>query len=154
MDISKYLKIDEMWYGVDRTEGGVGLKIPVRSELVMSKKNVEAQLILNIADDFIKFCTRTRRGLRMLKDAENLEIDLICAENPSIAGVRIVEADTVTKDPYPVKVYLNKTFGINNINVATEMSLDEMQIVNYMRDLHARFGTGDSSKLKIDIRAE
>ena len=35
MDISQYVKVDEIWYGIDRTEGEEGLKLPVRTELVL-----------------------------------------------------------------------------------------------------------------------
>jgi hypothetical protein len=138
MDIGKYIKVEEMWYGVDRTEGGLGLKIPVRADLVMNKKMVEAQLILNVADDFMAYCRRAQRGVRVIKDAENVEVDMITAENPSNAGVRLIDAGAAVKDPYYIKIYLNKTFGICQLNVAWGMSSDETLLVHYMNDLKDR----------------
>ncbi|MEO0108499.1 MAG: hypothetical protein ABIK62_04925 [candidate division WOR-3 bacterium] len=149
LDISRYIKVDEMWYGIDRTEGGVGLKIPVRSELVMSKKNVEAQLIVSIAEDLIRYCRRARRGDRKIKDRDDLEIESVCAENPANAGVRVVDAGTATRDPYYIKVFLNKTFGINNINITWSMCNDETLLISYMKDLKDRFGSADA-QLRIE----
>jgi hypothetical protein len=138
MDISKYIKVDEIWYGIDRTEGEEGLKLPVRSELVMNKKTVEAQLILNLADDLINYSRRTQRGIRKIKDAEDLEVAMICAENPANAGVRIIEVGVAIKDPYYIKIYLNKTFGICQISISWSMCSDETFLVHYMNDLKAR----------------
>jgi len=138
MDISKYLKVDEIWFGIDRTEGEEGLKLPVRSDLVMNKRTVEAQLILNLAEDLISYSRRAQRGVRKIKDVENVEIDMICAENPANAGVRIVEVGALVKDPYYIKIYLNKTFGINQINITWGMTNDESFLVHYMKDLKDR----------------
>ena len=138
MDISQYVKVDEIWYGIDRTEGEEGLKLPVRTEMVLQKRMVEAQLILNLAEDLMNYSRRAQRGIRQIKDVENLEVDMICAENPSNAGVRIIEAGAAVKDPYYIKIYLNKTFGINQINITWGMCSDEKLLVHYMTDLKGR----------------
>lgn len=138
MDISKYVKVDEIWYGIDRTEGEEGLKIPVRSELVMSKRMVEAQLILNFAEDVMSYSRRTHRGARKIKDVEDLEMDMITAENPAYAGVRIIEIDALPKDPTYIKIYLNKTFGIIQLNITWGMCSDETFLTHYMDDLKTR----------------
>jgi hypothetical protein len=156
LDISKYIKADEVWYGIDRTEGGHGLKIPVRTELVVATRQVQAQLILNLADDLIKYCRRTHRGERKVKDPDNLEIEHICSENPSHSGVRVIDADSTVTDPYYLKIFLNRTFGINSINVVWGMCSDESLLVHYMNDIKQRFGSGDGqepdrSRLQIDV---
>jgi hypothetical protein len=144
LDIGVYIRADEMWYGQDRTEGGLGLKIPVRSELVLQQRTVEAQLVLNIAEDLIQYCLRCHRGNRKIKDAEDLEIDMITADNPSNAGVRLVDAGGTTRDPYYIKVFLNKTFGYNTINITWAMCSDESLLVHYMNDLKQRFASAAS----------
>jgi len=138
MDIGKYIKPEEMWYGIDRTEGGLGLKIPVRAELVMNRKMVEAQLIMNVAEDLLAYCRRAHRGDRIIKDRENVEVDMITAENPSNAGVRLIEASATVRDPYYLKIYLNKTFGICQLNIVWSMCSDETLLVHYMNDLKER----------------
>lgn len=144
LDIGQYIKADEMWYGIDRTEGGLGLKIPVRSELVLQKRMVEAQLVLNIADDLVKFCRRCQRGERAILNPEDLELDMITAENPMNAGVRVADAGAALRDPYYIRVFLNKTFGINNINITWSMCSDETLLLHYMDDLKRRFGNGQA----------
>jgi len=153
LNIGEYIKADEMWYGIDRTEGGIGLKIPVRNDFVMQQRAVEAQLILNIADDLIQWCQRAHRGERMILDSDNLEIDRITAENPSNAGVKVVDKLAATRDPYYIKIFLNKTFGINNINVTWGMVSDESLLVHYMNDLRQRFGNGRDAdqEFKVDL---
>lgn len=141
MDIGKYIKVEEMWYGIDRTEGGLGLKIPVRAELVMNKRMVEAQLIMNVAEDLMSFCRRTHRGERVIKDLDNVEVDMITAENPSNAGVRLIDAGATVKDPYYMKIYLNKTFGICQLNIVWSMCSDETLLIHYMNDLKERMGS-------------
>jgi hypothetical protein len=138
MDISKYIKVDEIWFGIDRTEGEEGLKLPVRNELVMNKRMVEAQLILNLAEDLMSYSRRAQRGVRIIKDVDDLEMDMICAENPAYAGVRIVEVGAMVKDPCYMKIYLNKTFGITQINITWGMCTDETFLLHYMDDLRAR----------------
>jgi hypothetical protein len=142
LDISQYIKPDEMWYGIDRTEGGLGLKIPVRSEMVLQKRVVEAQLILNLAYDLMNYCRRSQRGERAILDSDNLELDMITAENPTNAGVKLVSKDSTLRDPYYIKIFLNKTFGINNLNIAWGMCSDETLLLHYMDDLKRRFGNG------------
>ncbi len=161
MDISQYLKVDEIWYGIDRTEGEEGLKLPVRTELVMNKKIVEAQLILNLAEDVMSYSRRAQRGIRKIKDIDNLELDMICAENPAYAGVRLIEVGVAVKDPYYIKIYLNKTFGINQINITWGMCSDEKLLVHYMTDLKgrlkARLGEAEVQKAatpQVDIAVE
>ena len=160
MDIGKYIKVEEMWYGVDRTEGGLGLKMPVRSEMVMNKKMVEAQLILNVAEDVMGYCRRSHRGDRIIKDAENVEVDMITAENPSNAGVRLIDAGATVKDPHYIKIFLNKTFGICQLNVAWSMCSDETLLIHYMNDLKERMlgnhvvepeGPAEEAKPRLDI---
>ena len=158
LDIGKFIKADEMWYGIDRTERQIGLKIPIRYELVLTQKAIEAQLILNMANDLIQWCRRAHRGYRAIKDIENLEIDMICAENPSNAGVRLIDASATTRDPYYIRIYLNKTFGINNLNIAWGMCSDETLLVHYMRDLKQRYGSAEDQpadgkpiEIKVDL---
>jgi hypothetical protein len=157
MDISRYLKVDEIWYGIDRTEGEEGLKLPVRSEMVMNKKMVEAQLILNLAEDLMNYSRRAQRGIRKIKDIEDLELDMICAENPANAGVRLIEVGPAVKDPYYLKIYLNKTFGINQICITWGMCSDETLLVHYMNDLKARLtarlheSAAEPAKPQLDI---
>ncbi|MEO0108348.1 MAG: hypothetical protein ABIK62_04160 [candidate division WOR-3 bacterium] len=154
LNIGEYIRADEIWYGIDRTEGGLGLKIPVRSEKVMQKKMIEAQLILNVAYDLIRFCRVSHRGDRKIKDVENLEIDQITAENPANAGVRLIDSGAAVRDPYYIKIFLNKTFGINNLNITWGMCSDEALLIQYMNDLKRRFGTKpptEEERKKVEI---
>jgi hypothetical protein len=138
MDIGKYIKAEEIWYGIDRTEGDLGLKLPVKADLVMNKKTIEAQLILNVAEDLMSFCRRAHRGVRIIRDVENIEVDMVTAENPANAGVRLIDAGATVKDPYYMKIYLNKTFGICQLNIVWSMCSDETLLIHYMNDLKER----------------
>jgi hypothetical protein len=146
LDISKFIKAEEMWYGIDRTEGGLGLKIPVRADMVMNKQMVEAQLLLNITEDLLSYCVRAHRGDRKIKEPENLEVDMITAENPANAGIRVIDAGATVKDPYYLKIYLNKTFGICQVNILWNMCSDETLLVHYMNDLKDRMLNGKTAE--------
>lgn len=152
LNLKEFIRADEMWYGIDRTEGGLGLKIPVNTAAVLQRA-IEAQLILNIADDLIDWCRRNHRGERIVLDRDNLEIDRITAENPANAGVKIVDKLAATRDPYYIKIFLNKTFGINSINITWGMVSDESLLVHYMNDLRQRFGNGSQTEqgTKVDF---
>lgn len=144
LNIGEYIKADGMWYGVDRTEGGLGLKIPVRTELMM-QKTLEAQLVLNVAADLIDYCRRANRGIRKIQGSDDLEIDRVCGENPANAGLRIIDAAATMRDPFYLKVHLNKTFGINQLSVTWGMCSDESLLVHYMEDLRKRLLNGGTA---------
>ncbi len=145
LDVREYVKPNEMWYGIDRTEGEAGIKIPVRTELVLQKKMLEAQLILNLAEDLIAYSRRSHRGERKIRNPDTLEVELITTENPANAGVCIIDAGATMKDPYYIRIYMNKTFGINQLTITWSMCSDETLLPHYLADLKERWCNGKSS---------
>ncbi len=146
-DLSHYLDAERLYYGEGRGETGVCLHLPLKNHIAGGAPSEDHALMIGITNNLIEFLLYKRvvKGPEAWDyDAEKAgELYTVCGDNPSSSG--IVVADRHYNGGAKLQVYLDKTFGSNEVSVRWRNQLvgDEFLLSDYLEYLKQAIPSGE-----------
>ena len=146
-DLSQFLDADRLFYGEGRGETGVCLHLPLKNHIAGGAPTEDHALMIEIANNLIGFLLYKRlvRGPEAWDyDAEKAgELYAVCGDNPSSSG--IVVADRSYNAGPKLQLYLDKTFGSNEVSIRWRNQLvgDEYLLKDYLEYLKQAIVSGE-----------
>jgi hypothetical protein len=146
-DLSQYLDSDRLFYGEGRGETGICLHLPLKNHVAGGAPTEDHALMIEIANNLIEYLLYTRpvKGPEAWDyDAEKAgELYAVCGDNPSSSG--IVIADRHYNGGAKLQVYLDKSFGANEVSIRWRNQLvgDEFLLSDYLEYLRQALVTGE-----------
>lgn len=146
-DLSQFLDADRLFYGEGRGETGVCLHLPLKNHIAGGAPTEDHALMIEIANNLIEFLLYKRlvRGPEAWDyDAEKAgELYAVCGDNPSSSG--IVVADRSYNAGPKLQLYLDKTFGSNEVSIRWRNQLvgDEYLLKDYLEYLKQAIVSGE-----------
>jgi hypothetical protein len=146
-DLSLFLDADRLYYGEGRGETGVCLHLPLKNHTAGGAPSEDHALMIEITNNLIEYLMYKRpvKGPEAWDyDAEKAgELYTVCGDNPSSSG--IVVADRHYNGGVKLQVYLDKTFGSNEVSIRWRNQLvgDEFLLKDYLEYLKLAIVSGE-----------
>jgi hypothetical protein len=146
-DLSLFLDEDRLYFGEGRGETGICLHLPLKNHTAGGAPTEDHMLMIEITNNLIEFLLYKRavKGPELWDyDAEKAgELYRVCGDNPSSSG--IVVADRNYNGGAKLQVYLDKTFGSNEVSIRwkNQMVGDEFLLSDYLAYLKQAICSGE-----------
>jgi hypothetical protein len=146
-DLSKFLDAERVHYGEGRGEFGTCLHLPLKGYMAGSAPGEDHAIMLEVANNLIDYLLYKRpvKGPEAWDyDAEKAsEVYTVCGDNPSSSG--IIVADRHYAGGAKLQVFLDKTFGLNEVSIRWKNQLvgDEFLLHDYLDYLKVALVSGE-----------
>ncbi len=149
-DLSKYMDPDRIFYGEGRGEFGVCLHLPFKDYVAGRVPAEDYALMIAVTNNMIEFLKykRTVKGPQAwdYSPEDASEMYSVCGDNPNGSG--LILKDTNYEGGPKIQVFLDKTFGANEISIRWKNQLvgDEILLGDYEEYLKEALRNGEFSE--------